>query len=478
MDYQRRLIIDNDGGDTFYCAGPSYAQFIAARMQGLSNTGATTIFYTPVSSGFSVFTHHTRIGSVRTEHEARHPRNITAELLARGTDCLQYAIRFCREQCMELFFGMRMNDTHDGTGAPYSEAMLRGNRFKRENPQCLLGTRERPPRYGAWTAVNYLCAPVRDMAYALIAEVCQNYDVDGIYLDFFRHPIFFPGPANGEPAGSDALTAMTGLLQRIKDLLNKETKRRGKTLPLAIRVPDSVPYARFLGLDLEKWLADGLVDILLTSSYLQMNPWEVSVALGHKAGIPVYASLDETRIRDLEANRLRTEPPGMYARCANALSAGCDGVMLFNYIFDDVRNAAERYELIRDVAIPERLRLAPKRYFSSFLGLGAVAGGAPDHSSYQSLPVLSPDQPLCIDGIAEIQIQVGDPYMKRGKLLLWLDAPVIVSLWLNGVALGQAIGTYAELTIQQPLQGINRLRVQTTERVRLLDAAIELTNRE
>ena len=359
MDKRYRLIVDNDGGDTFYCAGSTYAQFTASRMQGLSASGATTLFYTPVSSGFSVFTHHTRIGSVRTLHEARHPRNITAELLAQGTDCLRYALRFCREQGMELFFGMRMNDTHDGTGAPYSEAMLAGNRFKLEHPECLLGTRENPPRHGAWTTVNYLCAPVRDMAYALIEEVCQNYDVDGIYLDFFRHPVFFPNPARGAHAAPEELAAMTGLLRRVHGLLRAEARRRGRPLPLAIRVPDSVPYARFLGLDLEAWLAEGLVDLLLTASYLQLNPWEVSAALGHAAGIPVYASLDEPRIRDAVANRLRTEPPGMYARCANALAAGCDGVMLFNYIFDGAKNVEERYTLIRDLARPERLRRAP-----------------------------------------------------------------------------------------------------------------------
>lgn len=471
---QRRIIIDNDGGDVLYCAGPSYEEFTASRMQGLVGTGATTLFYTPVSSGFSVFTHNTKVGSVRTLHEARHPRNITADLIAKGTDCLHEAARFCRSNGMEIFFGMRMNDTHDGTGAFYSDGMLAVNRFKREHPECLLGTRTEKPRHGAWTAVNYLCDTVWEMALRLVEEVCQGYDVDGVHLDFFRHPVFFPSPSRGEPATAEELAAMTGLMRGLRAMMRAEGARRGKPFLLSIRVPDSVPYARFLGLAIDEWLAEGLVDLLCTASYLQLNRWQVSAALGHAAGVPVYPSLDEPRIRDEEANRLRTEPAGMRARCANAFAAGCDGVLLFNYIFDDVKGAKERYDTVRDIADPQRLRRKARRYFASFLGVGAVAGGAPDHTPYQHAPVLNPAVPLCLAGAGEIEVEVGDPSGPGARVMLWLDGPADVRVSLNGRAIGRGTGPLVCLPVEAVPQGINRIEVEVDGPICVRDAAIEI----
>jgi hypothetical protein len=63
-------------------------------------------------------------------------------------------------------------------------------------------------------------------------------------------------------------------------------------------VPDSVDYCRFIGLDLEKWLGEGLTDLLVVTGYTQLNPWEDGVKLGHKYGVKVYPSLDEPRVRD------------------------------------------------------------------------------------------------------------------------------------------------------------------------------------
>ena len=212
MPRKRRIIVDNDGCDVFLCEGSGYEQFTALRFAGLAGTGATTVFYTPQSVGLNRFTHNTRVGTVITDGEMEFSRNIAPELIARGTDCFEYAMRFCREHELEIFFGLRMNDTHDA-GRNYN---LAGNVLKREHPECMLGTRENRPKHGAWTALNYLCGPVRDMALALLEEACQNYDLDGLHLDFFRHPVFFPHPSRGEHACEDEIAAMTGLMRDIR----------------------------------------------------------------------------------------------------------------------------------------------------------------------------------------------------------------------------------------------------------------------
>ena len=71
---------------------------------------------------------------------------------------------------------------------------MRDNRFKQANPDVMLGD---GIRHGAVTAVDYLAQKVGDFALAYIMDVVDRYDVDGISLDFFRHPIFFRSNAAG-----------------------------------------------------------------------------------------------------------------------------------------------------------------------------------------------------------------------------------------------------------------------------------------
>lgn len=403
---KKRIIVDNDGGDVFGCKSGSYEDFIAARLINLPSTHATTLFYTTISSGFSLFSHQTRIGSVRVGQEPYLPVNRVGEMLEKGTDCLEYVSRFCRKSGIELFWGMRMNDTHDGTGQYYSDLSFQQNRFKHEHPECLLGAPNRYPRYGAKTAVNYAMPFVRDMAFGFVREVLENYDVDGVHLDFFRHPVFFPTPANGEHATEQEISCMTELVQRISD----EVHSHGKLL--SVRVPDDVPYSRFLGLDIEDWLRCGLVDLLSTSGYIQLNDWEYSCRLGHRYNIPVYASLDEIRPSNAgKAAPQRNLPDVMRARIDDAMGQGCDGILFFNYIFDsdlskpDIR---QRHEIIAEAASGTSMEHKRRTYYASYRGIGNVAGGAPPHRWFQHINTVTPVSPLTIDVEEEVSVFTGD----------------------------------------------------------------------
>ena len=70
--------------------------------------------------------------------------NITPSLIAQGTDPLEVMIDFCRKNNLEIFWGMRMNDTHDT-----SNPLLRP-RWKVDHPDYLMGTEDRPPKRGGW----------------------------------------------------------------------------------------------------------------------------------------------------------------------------------------------------------------------------------------------------------------------------------------------------------------------------------------
>ncbi|MBQ4228065.1 MAG: hypothetical protein II697_07640 [Clostridia bacterium] len=418
---KKRIIVDNDGGDVFGCKSGSYEDFIQARLIHLPSTELTTLFYTTISSGFSLFSHRTKLGSVRVGQEPYLAPNRVGEMLERGTDCLNYVSRFCRQQGIELFWGMRMNDTHDGTGQYYSDLSFQQNRFKHEHPECLLGSEGHYPRCGARTAVNYAVPLVRELAFGFVKEVLDNYDVDGVQLDFFRHPVFFPSTANGEHALELEIALMSQLVGRIAN----EVHARGKLL--SVRVPDDVFYARFLGLDVEDWLRCGWIDLLCTAGYVRLNDWEYSARLGHRYGVPVHASLDEIRPSNAgNAAADRNRPEVMRARIADALGQGCDGILFFNYIFDsdlekpDIR---ERHEIIKQASRPALLSAKPRTYYASYRGIGNIAGGAPQHRWFQHLCTLTPISPRTLrDGDTQTLFLADASGRAEVRLLLSDDA--------------------------------------------------------
>lgn len=91
------------------------------------------------------------------------------------------------------------------------------------------------------------------------------------------------------------LAAMTDLLRRLRSMADEVGQQRGRPLLLAARTPFTVEDARFIGLDLEKWLAQDLIDILIpgggTESKMTESFKEI-VDLGHRYDVPVYPCID------------------------------------------------------------------------------------------------------------------------------------------------------------------------------------------
>src|SRR5690606_28415521 len=156
---------------------------------------------------------------------------------------------FCGANDIEVQWAMRMNDTHDNSNP------LLLPQFKKDNPQLLFGGGSGVrPKHGGATGVDYAQPEVREKAFRIIEEVAQNYDVDGVHLDFFRHPVFFKSVAQGGVADEAQREMMTDLIRRVRQMLLARGRERGKPLLLTTRVPDSVEYCRQIGLDIETWL--------------------------------------------------------------------------------------------------------------------------------------------------------------------------------------------------------------------------------
>ena len=380
----RQIIFNNDGDDVFAeNKDGSIKTFLAARTAGLVVSQVGTVTYSTTRS-FAYFTHDTKVCEVFTRKDGRLSNNITPSLIARGTDPLQVMIRFCRENDLEIFWGMRMNDTHD------TKNPLLRPQWKVDHPEYLMGTEARPPKRGGWTRVNFGRKEVRDMAFSVIEDVCRRYNVDGIELDFFRHPLFFKAQAQGGEATEEDRRAMTGLIRRVRTAADEAAVRRGKPLLIAMRLPDTVDYCRAIGIDLQVWLEEGLLDIMIPSGYFQLAPWRDTVKMCHEHDVAVYPCLSNCTLMDLSARKRRMNIETYRARAMNVWASGADGIQIFN-CFDPT------HPLWRELGSPETLHGLTKHYYCTYLGPRMTKGYLVGGDKYVRVPTLCPYAPVSLD---------------------------------------------------------------------------------
>jgi hypothetical protein len=482
---KRRILFNDDGGGVIKrIKSPTAQAILDDCFSQVAGTHVDTILYCTKSAGFGLFTHFTKVGQVFTTREDLYANNQMEALIEAGIDPLQVMIDFAKKNKIEIFWSMRMNDTHDGARVSYGKLLLQVNKLKMEHPEYLLGTANRRPKHGAWTAVDYSRPEIRELAFRFFEEVCRNYDVDGIELDFWRHPVFFKSTSRGQHATDEERTMMTDLVRRIRKMADEEGHRRGRPILISMRAPDSVEYCRAIGLDIEKWLADDLLDLLVASSYFQLNEWDYSVNLARKYGVKVYPSLDDSRAGDELGHQLRITPLAYRARAAEVWAAGADGVYLYNALGPET-------SIWRELGDPQVLAKLDKDYFGSVRGALKAAGGNLPFEPFMNIETLNPRNPKQIvpGNKATAQIRLGETadQLKAADLRLRLrfqdspSSPQFV-VRLNGTKIDPT-GSEAEWLdfedIKQAiLPGANKVDVEVPAdavgKVNWLDLAIEV----
>ena len=254
-------------------------------------------------------------------------------------DANEIIIGEARKAGLEIFASLRMNDIHCGfvgIAEPFKlkhpELMIGAEDWPGEYPHLLSG--EEPVYQGGYpkestlamfyAAYNYAKPEVRQYRLDFVREFCPRYDWDGIQMDFMRHSLYFK-PGEEE----ENLETMTGFMREARAVLNENGEQRGRPYLLSVRVPATPQLALRTGLDVETWLREGLIDLLVVSTedWLYFTKFSEFVDLGHRCGVPVYlchnAQLWNKELGD----------PGVLIRsiASNFWASGADGVYLFNF---------------------------------------------------------------------------------------------------------------------------------------------------
>lgn len=282
----------------------------------------------------------------------------------KGVDPFAVCVAHCRERGVSPWMSMRMNDTH------YIDDPTKTSKLWQQHPEL-----RRAERSG----YDFAHEQVRDHYLALVAELMDRYDCDGIELDWMRFPQHFkPGQ---EQQGRECLN---DFMRRAHQLAQQATAKRGHPVKIAARIPAVPEFARGLGMDGVAWAREGWADMLILASVWRPSDTDIPVErwrdlIGSAAGKVLLAAGMDLWLQGTPGGRLMSDDVETQRGFTTAmLDRGADLVYLFNHFnasdFGRTRKAsdgstARRNEHADLLKISGRLQAAlegPRRHVLTF----------------------------------------------------------------------------------------------------------------
>ena len=194
--------------------------------------------------------HPHRPGSVGKPPNLHH--HVTSSLhllLAEGTDPLDLHVEVLRRRRVRLLPEMRMGDTHQRTLDPANPLVPQ---FALEHPEYII---KRPDGITS-VALDYSFAEVREHRLAILREMAQEYEVDGLCLNFMRWAKYFE-----RDKGPEKAPIMTEFVGQVRRMLDEAANKRGcDRLMLGVRALSTINECFSAGLDVSAWIKRGYVD--------------------------------------------------------------------------------------------------------------------------------------------------------------------------------------------------------------------------
>jgi len=400
-------------------------------------------------------------------------------LLESPRDYVEALSERSRKTEMDFFLSFRMNDIHDGP-APFGGDRVGYSEFKKKHPEFLMGD-----AVHAWfkTAHDFKFPEVREHKLAIIEEAISRYatGLDGIELDFQRHHYYFLP----EEAYRNRYL-ITDMVRRVRKCLDDVGARRDNRLSLAIRVPSTFEIASRTGFDVQTWLDEELIDILIAAT-----------PAGAELNLPVKEFVEATRgtaCQLLACLGWYVPPPKARAAALNYWKAGVDGIYLFNWF---ATGESRREPSVMEIGDPELIARKDKHYVVDRRLAEPWTIANPEAQLPLSLQRLSSGGGAIVSFVIgdDLDSAVSDNALEDVKLKLRLENLAkedVLEFKLNGSALGtpsvkpvkDASGTERELWWEFSLQcpplksGANRLEAIIESRNPSVTCPLLLSNVE
>ena len=368
---RRRVVYNNDGDDIWTKGADTVEKFLAVRHTPLLNTHVDSIYYCTTQS-FNRFTHDTRVAEIFRATSGQFAGNNLGRFIDQKTDGLRMSSEFARKHGLETVWTLRMNDIHDAWTAEFVSD------WKRENPKRVMSTLEKSSSFNdrrrLWSLVDFEHPDVAPRFEKIISEVLQNYDVDGVELDFLRAPIYFRTAYNGQPVTDAQCHVLTDLVRRLRQVVLKQSERRSKPFLLAARVPSTADLCRKIGIRISDWLEEKLIDVMaLGGGYITFDlPVAGLIELGHQHRVPVYPCLSQSGLmqRPPRGNSQKQAPEAWLGASSRLWAEGADGIYTFNLFPGPGTEKDRQYarRVLSTIGSPDKLHESTIQYAMSDAG--------------------------------------------------------------------------------------------------------------
>ncbi|MBM3933520.1 MAG: hypothetical protein FJ319_04345 [SAR202 cluster bacterium] len=306
-----------------------------------------------------VFFHQTKIGRIIGQDQETWKSFINWRIMrmvkdahSMGTDQLQEVIRRSRQMRLPVFPSLKLQDP----AAPGDERCGRLKMTK--GKEVTLGVSDsRFPDYKTEWCYDYANEQVRNEKLALLREVLEDYQAEGIDLDFMFFPLYFK-----EADTEKNIPIMNQFVAEVKRMASEVEGRQGREVPVMARVWSRKEENLRFGLDPESWLRSKSVDMVVAQPAGQMMDTGIREAAwlaesANAAGAAAYFRTPR-KVSDVRTNIANIE---MYRAASQTLFAQGFTGMFLGYL--PWPFAEGEYSLLREMAFPEATGRRDKRYF-------------------------------------------------------------------------------------------------------------------
>ena len=343
-----------------------------------------------------------------------------------GVDLVKLIVQESQRRKIEVFWEHRLNgaDREVDVKTPALPPL------KKEHPEWLFkGSWWKP---GLW---NFAVPEVRKYKVAVLREVAERYDLDGMNLDFGRHPPFLPTGEQWEHRD-----ALTDFVRQVRLMLQEVAAKRGRPFLLSVRVADTVPGCNFDGMDVQTWVRQNLVDMIVIgtrSTHVDLPGFREITKGSH---VKLYPCIDQHHSPD--GYHAVERPEFLRGLAANWWHQGADGIATFNFwnelpesgkvigskgpLLDGQSVHAQAY---REMGDPKALALLDKWFVVS----RRYGGGSPydrmggrwddylNLNHQAPLPLKVPDDP------AWVEVSVADDIATQAKQIESLELRLLLA---------------------------------------------------
>ena len=435
---ERAVIWNNDGceldANRFVPAKRSPEFFNTLRNAGVIGKNVDVISFCTLTSGFGLTTTRSNVAEsgYRLKGFGEGMKVLNEKF---NTDVLETTVKFAHDNNLECFWSFRINDCHDAHGTGESPLFPE---FKKKNPHLLMGTPTKRPPYAYWSAVDFGQKKVRDFMFEMFKEIIDNYEIDGIDIDFCRHWAIFKSHGWGNLPSQQEMDGFTELKRRIRNYADEVGMQRNRPILMMVRIMDSKEACRGMGLDIDRWCREGLVDIIAGGSEIRFNHPNYMAEWGKNyPNVKFYITATDAQVTGQHILLRRNLNKLAYRSQANAAwKAGLDGVYSFNEYYPTLPHA----DYLAEMSDKEALKGLNKCYYFSHSYWPAGRWGK-GWDKYYGMPDLTPASPSTLSQHGRtLELFMGDE--KPGaQYILLMDAkksinPSSMRAKFNGVDLG------------------------------------------